>query len=102
MAIPTLTQMEKVYYVAAEVERMKCGRPGKNTVENTRLGVRTFRRCLNERRESLGYARIGFDEDFPRVTARGSLKTAGSVPATSRRRGRCRGRTSWSVRSTRS
>ena len=68
MTTPTLTQMEKVYYVAAAVERMKCGRPGENTVENTRLGVRAFRRWLNERRESLGYARIGFDEDFPRVS----------------------------------
>ena len=68
MATPTLTQMEKVYYVAAEVERLKCGRPGKSTVENTRLGVRTFRRWLNERRESLGYGRIGFDEDFPLVS----------------------------------
>ena len=68
MATPTLTQMEKVYYMAAEVERMKCGRPGESTVENTRLGVRAFRRWLNERRESLGYARIGFDEDFPRVS----------------------------------
>ena len=29
MTTPTLTQMEKVYYVAAEVERMKCGRPGR-------------------------------------------------------------------------
>ena len=68
MATPTLTQMEKVYYVAAEVERLKCGRPGRSTVANTRLGVRAFRRWLNERRESLGYARIGFDEDFPCVS----------------------------------
>ena len=68
METPTLTQMEKVYYVSAEVERLKCGRPGKCTVENTRIGVRTFRRWLNERRESLGYARIGFDEEFPRVS----------------------------------
>ena len=67
MTTPTLTQMEKAYYVAAEVERMKCGRPGKNTVANTRIGVRLFRRWLNERRETLGYERIGFDEDFPSV-----------------------------------
>ena len=68
MTTPTLTQMEKVYYLAAEVERMKCGRPGKCTVANTRLGVRAFRRWLNERREALGYARIGLDEDFPSVS----------------------------------
>ena len=68
MTTPTLTQMEKVYYVSAEVERMKCGRPGRNTVANTRIGVRAFRRWLNERRESLGYGRIGFDEDFPLVS----------------------------------
>ena len=49
MAIPTLAQMEKVYNMAAEVERMKCGRPGENTVANTRLGVRAFRRWLGER-----------------------------------------------------
>ena len=91
MTTPTLTQMEKVYYVAAEVERLKCGRPGKCTVENTRLGVRVFRRWLNERRESLGYARIGFDEEFPRVSIvkpplihryLADLLTAGTKPLT--------------------
>ena len=91
MTTPTLTQMEKVYYVAAAVERMKCGRPGENTVENTRLGVRAFRRWLNERREALGYARIGFDEDFPRVSIvkpqlihryLADLLTAGTKPLT--------------------
>ena len=68
MAIPTLDKMVKVYLMAAEIERMKCGRPGKRTVQNTLLGVRNFRRWLNERRESLGYERIGFDEEFPLVS----------------------------------
>lgn len=57
MAIPTLAQMEKVYNMAAEVERMKCGRPGRKTVENTHLGVRAFRRWLS--------AREGCDADSP-------------------------------------
>lgn len=60
--------MTKVYLVSAEVERLKCGRPGRRTVENTLLGVRNFRRWLNDRRETLGYARIGFDESFPSVS----------------------------------
>jgi len=68
MAIPTLDQMVKVYLVSADVERMKCGRPGRETVVNTLQGVRTFRRWLNQHRESLGYAQIGLDEDFPSVS----------------------------------
>lgn len=68
MIIPTLTKMVKVYVVSAEVERLKCGRPGKDTVTNTLLGVKTFRRWLNDRRESLGFERIGFDESFPLVS----------------------------------
>lgn len=68
MNIPTLTKMVKVYVVSAEVERLKCGRPGKDTVTNTLLGVKTFKRWLNDRRESLGFERIGFDENFPLVS----------------------------------
>ena len=68
MNIPTINKMLKVYLVSAEVERLKCGRPDKSTVKNTLLGVKRFRRWLNERREKLGYEYIGFDEDFPRVS----------------------------------
>ena len=68
MNIPTLTKMVKVYVVSAEVERLKCGRPGKDTVANTLLGVKTFKRWLNDRRESQGFDRIGFDESFPLVS----------------------------------
>ncbi len=60
--------MVKEYLIAAEIERMKCGRPVKNTVRNTLLGVRRFRRWINERRERLGHEYIGFDEDFPSVS----------------------------------
>lgn len=55
MTTPTLDKMVKVYVVSAEVERLKCGRPGKDTVANTLLGVKSFRRWLNERRERRGY-----------------------------------------------
>ena len=68
MNIPTLNKMVKVYLVSAEVERLKCGRPGKGTVRNTLLGVKRFRRWINARRERLGQEYIGFDEDFPRVS----------------------------------
>ena len=68
MTIPTITKMVKVYEDAATVERLKCGRPGKGTVRNTLAGIRVFRRWLNERRDKLGYAYIGFDEDFPLVS----------------------------------
>lgn len=68
MNIPTLNKMVKVYLVSAEVERLKCGRPGKGTVRNTLLGVKRFRRWINARREQLGQEYIGFDEDFPRVS----------------------------------
>ena len=68
MTIPTITKMVKVYVDAAAVERLKCGKPNERTVRNTLAGVRTFRRWLNERRESLGYSYIGFDEDFPLVS----------------------------------
>ena len=60
--------MVKEYLIAAEIERMKCGRPVKNTVRNTLLGVRRFRRWINERRERIGHEYIGFDEDFPSVS----------------------------------
>ena len=65
---PTLTGMVKVYCCSAEIERMKCGRPGEKTVVNTLAGVRRFRQWLNLRREALGYPAIGFDEDFPLVS----------------------------------
>ena len=68
MTIPTITKMVKVYVDAAAVERLKCGKPNERTVRNTLSGVRTFRRWLNARRESLGYSYIGFDEDFPLVS----------------------------------
>ena len=68
MITPTITKMVKVYVEAAAVERLKCGKPNERTVLNTLAGVRTFRRWLNARRESLGYAYIGFDEDFPLVS----------------------------------
>ena len=68
MTVPTITKMVKVYVDSAMVERLKCGRPGDGTVQNTLAGVRAFRRWLNERREGLGYAYIGFDEDFPLVS----------------------------------
>lgn len=68
MTVPTITKMVKVYVDSATVERLKCGRPGEGTVQNTLAGVRSFRRWLNERREKLGYAYIGFDEDFPLVS----------------------------------
>lgn len=60
MAIPTLNKMVKTYVVSAEVERLKCGRPGKETVSNTLLGVRSFRRWLNLRRENAGLERFSF------------------------------------------
>ena len=68
MTIPTITKMTKVYVDAATVERLKCGRPSEGTVQNTLAGIKVFRRWLNERRERLGYAYIGFDEDFPLVS----------------------------------
>ena len=68
MTIPTITKMVRLYVDAATVERLKCGRPSEGTVQNTLAGVRAFRRWLNERRERLGYAYIGFDEDFPLVS----------------------------------
>lgn len=54
MTTPTMDTMVKVYVVSAEVERLKCGRPGKDTVANTLMGVRAFRRWLNERRVRTG------------------------------------------------
>lgn len=68
MAIPTMNRMVKVYADSAKVERLKCGRPGVRTVRNTICGVRIFLNWLNARRVSLGYERIGFDEDFPLVS----------------------------------
>ena len=68
MTTPTITKMVKVYVEAAAIERLKCGKPNEGTVRNTLAGVRTFRRWLNARRERLGYAYIGFDEDFPLVS----------------------------------
>jgi len=68
MTVPTITRMVKVYVDAAAIERLKCGRPNERTVRNTLAGVRSFRRWLNERRTSLGYGRIGLDEDFPLVS----------------------------------
>jgi len=55
MTTPTLDKLVKVYVISAEVERLKCGRPSKDTVTNTLLGVKTFRRWLNERRERQGH-----------------------------------------------
>ena len=66
--IPTMNKMVKVYLDAALIERLKCGRPTEGTVRNTLSGVRMFHRWLNERRERLGYERIGIDEDFPLVS----------------------------------
>ena len=68
MVIPTMNKMMKVYVDSASVERLKCGRPGEGTVQNTVSGYKAFRRWLNERRDHLGYAYIGFDEDFPSVS----------------------------------
>ena len=68
MTTPTITKMVKVYVEAAAVERLKCGRPNEGTVRNTLAGVRAFRRWLNARRERLGHAYSGFDEDFPLVS----------------------------------
>ena len=68
MTTPTITKMVKVYVEAAAIERLKCGKPNEGTVRNTLAGVRAFRRWLNARRERLGYAYIGFDEDFPLVS----------------------------------
>lgn len=68
MAIPTMNKMVKVYADSARIERLKCGRPGVRTVRNTICGVKIFLHWLNERRVSLGYERIGFDEDFPLVS----------------------------------
>ena len=68
MKIPTMNKMIKVYVEAASIERLKCGRPTERTVKNTEAGYRIFRHWLNERRVSLGYERIGMDEDFPLVS----------------------------------
>lgn len=68
MTTPTMNKMVKLYIESASVERLKCGRPSEGTVQNTLSGVRRFLRWLNERREKLGYERIGFDEDFPLVS----------------------------------
>ena len=63
-----MNKMVKVYVSAASIERLKNGKPNERSVRNTLGGVRTFRRWLNDRREHLGYERIGFDEDFPLVS----------------------------------
>ena len=68
MTTPTITKMVKVYVEAARIERLRCGKPNEGTVRNTLSGVRLFRRWLNERRERMGHACIGFDEDFPNVS----------------------------------
>lgn len=68
MRTPTMTRMLKVYIDAARIERLKCGKPGVGTVRNTCCGFNAFRRWLNERRDRLGYSRIGFEEDFPLVS----------------------------------
>lgn len=68
MTTPTLNRMIKAYVTAAAIERLKCGRPGMSTVNNTICGVKRFVRYLNERREKLGYERVSFEEDFPLVS----------------------------------
>lgn len=68
MTIPTITKMAKVYVDSATVERLKCGRPGEGTVQNTLMGVRAFGRWLNERRERLGYERFAFPDEGPLVS----------------------------------
>lgn len=68
MTTPTITKMVKLYLDAAEIERIKSGRPGANTVRNTLQGVKRFRIWLNKRRAHLGYEHIGLDEDFPLVS----------------------------------
>lgn len=68
MKIPTMNKMLKVYLDAARIEQLKCGKPGKATIRNTRCGFNAFRRWLNERRVKLGYEPISFDEDYPLVS----------------------------------
>lgn len=66
MNTPTLNKMVKAYLVSAEVERLKCGRPGKSTVQNTLLGVRKFRSWINQRREQL--SPVDCADEFPLVS----------------------------------
>ena len=42
MTTPTMDKMLKAYVDAAAIERMKCGRPEKGTVKNTKQGVKRF------------------------------------------------------------
>lgn len=88
MTTPTLDKMVKVYVVSAEVERLKCGRPSKNTVANTLLGVKTFRRWLNERRIRSGHNPFTFQvsdksDDNDTILDHGAEATSSDAPLVS-------------------
>ena len=68
MTTPTMDKMLKAYVDAAAIERMKCGRPEKGTVKNTKQGVKRFVRWMNERRLKNGYEYKELDDGFPLVS----------------------------------
>ena len=68
MTTPTMDKMLKAYVDAAAIERMKCGRPEKGTVKNTKQGVQRFVRWMNERRLKNGYDYKDLEDGFPLVS----------------------------------
>lgn len=68
MTTPTMDKMLKVYLDAAAIEQMKCGRPEKGTIKNTRHGVKRFVRWINERRLKCGYEYKDLSDGFPLVS----------------------------------
>ena len=68
MTTPTMDKMLKAYMDAAAIERLKCGRPEKGTVKNTKQGVKRFVRWMNERRLKNGYEYKELDDGFPLVS----------------------------------
>ena len=58
--IPTMRRVQKVYLESAAIERLKCGKPGQGTVDNTRAGVRKFLQFI-ETRDLLGDKLKEFD-----------------------------------------
>ena len=68
MTTPTMDKMLKAYMDAAAVERLKCGRPEKGTVKNTRHGVKRFVQWMNERRLKGGLEYKDLSDGFPLVS----------------------------------
>ena len=68
MTTPTMDKMLKAYMDAAAVERLKCGRPEKGTVKNTRHGVKRFVQWMIERRLKGGLEYKDLSDGFPLVS----------------------------------